>query len=198
MQDDMRRESVAQSGGDGAPEPGSGEGVPASSEEAQWDEFTDRVAVALEEPPQPEQVVVKAFDDRWHAGFEGLLYLGRLEHEFHFAGHTFVVRTLTSGEHLEVSQICKPFEDSVAYIAALRVAVAAGGIVSVDGQPIPVALKGVSPIRQRMDWMAQNWFDPVVEEIYLHVDWLESQSVAILNALGVYDPDKREIARLTG
>jgi hypothetical protein len=161
--------------------------------EQSWEDFDRSIEQEVGVPqgstapsaePEPDPIV-KAFDDKFMEGFNGLAYIGKLEHSFDFAGHTFVIKTLTRGEKLEVGKLASDYEDSLVYPKAFASAVAAGAIVSVDGQPVPVVFKGISPIRQRFDWVNATWHDPVVDEIYNQAEWLENQVLGILATLGV-------------
>lgn len=160
------------------------------------DEQTQVIDEAVQdEADETDHEGTSGFDPRWREPFEGLVYLGHLESEVDFAGHRFVVRTLKTGEKLEALQICRPYEDSISFARAYRAAIAAAGLVSVDGMPIIVPHKGISLVRQKYDYITQNWYDIVIEQLYLEIDRLEGQVVKIMEELGVV-PSREEVVTL--
>lgn len=144
-----------------------------------------------------QESLASEFDPKWREPFEGLLYLGHLEETVEIAGHTFVVRTLKTGEKLEALQLCKPYEDSVSFARAYRAAIAAAGLVSVDGLPVLVPQKQVSAVRQKFDYITSNWYDHIIERLYEEIDRLEGKVVKILEELGVV-PSREYVAEVTG
>lgn len=144
---------------------------------------------------EPEAPAIRAnpaarhteFDPKWREAFEGLLFLGHLEDTVEIPGHSFVVRTLRTGEKLEALQVCRPYEGSISYARAYRAAMAAAGLVLVDGSPVVVASRTVGAVRQKYDYLVNNWYDPVIEVLYERIDALEGQVVRIMEEMGVYN-----------
>ena len=83
----------------------------------------------------------EVFPEEWKQPFEGLLYLGYLHKEIKkIPFHTFVVRTLTVNEKLEITLVTKDYQDTVGYGRAYRAAVVAAGLESVDGRELILSL----------------------------------------------------------
>lgn len=142
-----------------------------------------------EDLSQTESKNIDSFPEEWKEEFEGLLFLGRLQREVtRIPFHKFVVRTLTVNEKLEVSLIAKPFIETIGYGRAYKTAVVAAGLVSVDGRDLIPANKGINVIRQKYEYVVNNWYDSVVEILYNEIDALENRVVLVLQELGIIEP----------
>ena len=142
-----------------------------------------------EDLSQTESKNIDSFPEEWKEEFEGLLFLGRLQREVtRVPFHKFVVRTLTVNEKLEVSLIAKPFIETIGYGRAYKTAVVAAGLVSVDGRDLIPANKGINVIRQKYEYVVNNWSDSVSEILYNEIDALENRVVLVLQELGIIEP----------
>ena len=142
-----------------------------------------------EDLSQTESKNIDSFPEEWKEEFEGLLFLGRLQREVtRIPFHKFVVRTLTVNEKLEVSLIAKPFIETIGYGRAYKTAVVAAGLVSVDGRDLIPANKGINVIRQKYEYVVNNWYDSVIEILYNEIDALENRVVLVLQELGIIEP----------
>lgn len=141
--------------------------------------------------PQPVegQGAVSAFPEEWRREFEGLAYLGHLECEVKIPNHRFVLRTLHPGEKIEINQICADLEGTFGWQRAFKSCCVAAALESVDGQPIMVASKRVSAIRQKYEYVVNNWYDPVIDRLYDELDRLESKALRVTQELGINSQD---------
>lgn len=154
-------------------EPGSGE------QEAH--PVTDVEMSEAEAEPLPE------FDPRVRQDFEGLMYLGALTRQFTWMGHTFVIRTMTVGELLEVGLIHREHQGSVSDVRAYQAAVSAACVVSVDGKHPPYPLtseSGDTLLRTRFNYVIGKWFAPTLDKVYNEYLVLEARVEAVLEAMG--------------
>jgi hypothetical protein len=132
------------------------------------------------EEPLPE------FDPKHRQDFEGLLYLGRLTHEFEWLGHKFLIRTLAVDETLEIGLVTQPYNGTVSEPKAYQAAVVAACVVKVDGKPMPVPLSddpGDSALLNRMETV-KRWFPPTLDKVYEEFMLLEDRVVKVLDAMG--------------
>jgi len=142
-----------------------------------------------EDLPQTDSKNIDSFPEEWKDEFEGLLFLGRLQREVtRIPFHKFVVRTLTVNEKLEVSLIAKPFIETIGYGRAYKTAVVAAGLVSVDGRELIPANKGINVIRQKYEYVVNNWYDTVIDFLYDEIDALENRVIIVLQELGIIEP----------
>ena len=93
--------------------------------------------------------------------------------------------TLTINEKIEVSLITKPYLDSVGFNRAWKSATVAAGLVSVDDRPLIPSLKSVNSLKQKFDYVTQNWYDVVVEILYDEIQRLEDKAIVVLGELGI-------------
>ena len=127
------------------------------------------------------------FDPRVREDFDGLLYLGRLTDTFSFIGHTFVIRTLTTGEMLEVALLQKPYRESMGDMKAYQAALAAACVVSVDGKPMPLPITNEpvdTALVNRFEYVKRTWFPPLIDVIYERFLALEDRVDQVLVAMG--------------
>ena len=68
---------------------------------------------------------------------------------------------------------------------AWKAAVVAAGLVSVDDRPLIASSKNVNSLKQKFDYVTQNWYDIVVEILYEEIQRLEDDVVVVLGELGV-------------
>jgi len=132
-----------------------------------------------------------SFPDEWKKEFEGLLYLGHLEKEVDtIPFHTFVVRTLTVNEKLEVSLLTKDYVDTIGYGRAYRAAVVAAGLQSVDGRALVPSTTQKNILRQKYEYVINGWYDPVIDLLYAEIDKLEGSVLTVLQELGILGTEK--------
>jgi len=132
----------------------------------------------------------EVFPEEWKEPFEGLLYLGYLHKEIKkIPFHTFVVRTLTVNEKLEVTLATKEYQETVGYGRAYRAAVVAAGLESVDGRELIPAVKGTNTFRQKFEYVINSWYDGVIDILFAEIDALEGQVFKVLQEIGILPKD---------
>jgi hypothetical protein len=133
---------------------------------------------------QPEPL--PEFDQRCRQDFDGLLYLGALERQFAWLGHTFVIRTLNSAELVEIGLLVKEYSGSDSYLRAYQGAVTAACVRQVDGKPIPVIPISDSDtaLRERFNWIMRHWFPPTLDQVYQEYILLETRAREVIEAMG--------------
>ena len=127
------------------------------------------------------------FDPRFRQDFEGLLYLGRLTDTFSWLGHTFTIRTLSSGEVLEVGLLHKKYVGTLADVKAYQAALVAACVVEVDGQPMPVPLTNAAAdtaLVNRFNYVLRSWFPPTLDVVYERYLLLEARVGEVIEAMG--------------
>ena len=140
-------------------------------------------------PIQDNNQDINTFPDSWKDEFEGMLFIGYLQREItRIPFHKFVVRTLTVNEKLEISLLTKPFMESIGYGRAYKAAVVAAGLVSVDGRDLVPSNKNINIIRQKYEYVVNNWYDSVVDILYNEIEALENRVIFVLQELGILDP----------
>lgn len=142
-----------------------------------------------EDSSQTEDNNVNTFPEEWKDEFEGLLYVGYLQREVtSIPFHKFVVRTLTVNEKLEISLITKPYLDTIGYGRAWKAAVVAAGLVSVDNRDLIPSSKNINVVRQKYEYVINNWYDTVIDFLYEEIESLENRVILVLQELGIIDP----------
>lgn len=144
------------------------------------------------EPPGEELLVGGSdalgdlvFDERHRKDFEGLMFLGRLEDEFEWMGHTFVVRTVTVDELLQASLLTREYEGTLGADRAYLAAIAAAAIETVDGKPLVTPLGRNDNVHaQKFKYIRENWYSWTVDAVYMRFRQLELRVQEILDAMG--------------
>ena len=140
-------------------------------------------------PTPDEDKNINTFPEDWKEEFEGLLFVGYLQREVtSIPFHKFIVRTLTVNEKLEISLITKPYLDTIGYGRAWKAAVVAAGLVSVDGRELIASSKNINVVRQKYEYVINNWYDTVVDFLYQEIESLENRVILVLQELGIIDP----------
>ena len=142
-----------------------------------------------EDLSQTESKNIDTFPEEWKDEFEGLLFVGYLQREItSIPFHKFVVRTLTINEKLEISLITKPYLDSIGYGRAYKAAVVAAGLMSVDGKELIPSNRNINIVRQKYDYVIDNWYDAVIDILYEEIDALENRVMMVLQELNIIEP----------
>jgi len=145
-----------------------------------------RVGPEASNPPQAKEVL-PVFDPKVREDFEGLLYLGRLSTTFTRLGHDFEIRTLTTGEILEIGMLAKPYRDSMADVKAYQAAVVAACVTRVDGRPMPTPVTDDvldTGMSNRFNYVLRSWFPPLLDIVYEQYLLLEDRVGQVLEAMG--------------
>lgn len=167
--------------GANSPGPGLSSQAPAQPTEPQLATDESDRSDAGEPEPLPE------FDPRFKQDFEGLLYLGKLYQSFNWVGHKFVIRTLTTGEILEVGLIHREYVGTISDLKAYQAALVAGCCEEVDGRPIAIPITdddSDSMLLNRFRYIKDHWFPPTLDVIYDRYMKLEERVNAVLEAMG--------------
>lgn len=139
-----------------------------------------------EEPPKPEPESAEPFDEKYKLPFEGLLFLGYKRSSFHWMGHRFAIRTLSTDDLLEVGLLHEQYKDSMADQKAFQALYVTAALDTVDDQPLPIPLT-LDPSDTALEAkfaVVRRWAPFVIDEIYTKVVELESEVVEVLNQMG--------------
>ena len=139
---------------------------------------------------------VDEFDVRIQNDVEGLLFLGKLTHDCTIYGHKFLLKTLTRGERLAVTQFVKDYEETLGIADAMQTAYLALSIVTVDNRPLSIPLDESERdplIRLQSNFpIVAKWFDPVLEALYAEYTMLlRRQNDAFLELEGKLAASRR-------
>lgn len=144
----------------------------------------------IEEPdPEPEvdtdPLSKLVFDPKHQDDFEGLLHLGELRHEFVWANHTFLIRTLKVDELLQVSLLTKDFAGSYGADRAYVTALVAAALIEVDGEQLytPVG-RGEDTVAKKYAYIKKNWYSQTIDAVYSKLQRLEARAQTLLDAMG--------------
>lgn len=146
------------------------------------------VEVEQEEAPSevPDEEPVPEFDPRVHEDFDGLMYLGKLTDEFTWLGHKFLIRTLRTGELIEVGMLHKPYAQSEADAKAYQAAVVAACVVTVDGRPPPLPITNEASdteLRNKFEFVLRSWYPPLLDAIFERWLLLEARVDQVIEAM---------------
>lgn len=155
--------------------PSSGSQSPTA--DAQQEESADGAAQSDVEP----------FDPRWMLPFEGLLNVGYLEREFEVYGHKVLLRTITVADELELALLIQQWANTIGSVRAYQTGVVSAALLSVDGRSLPEPLTmspGDTPVRNRFDYLRNNYRPPVINLIYEKYLLLEAEVERVTAAMG--------------
>ncbi len=133
-------------------------------------------AVSTEEQVDPFAL----FSEQVRIAVRGLTYIGHLEKEVEFCGHTFRLRTLYPSEKAAVSMVVQPWHGSISEGEVWANAQVALSLQSVDG--VDDFCNAAGPdlndhAKARLNWVTKQWYQPVLS--YLYARYLELESEAL-------------------
>lgn len=141
---------------------------------------------------EEEDVVEEKYEDPFF-GFpsevqqavNGLAWLGHLEREVKFGGHTFVLRTLKTDDDLIVASITQDYIETLGQAKAWALANVAMSLQSVDGDPnfcVALGPDRTQNARDRFKFVS-NWYWPVVAYLFAQFSELNEEQSEALTAL---------------
>lgn len=126
------------------------------------------------------------FDPRVREDIDGLIWLGYLENEVTFCGHTFVLRTLKGDEELNAGLVSKDYVETIGQAKAWAWAKIALSLVSVDSDTNFCPRIGPDKkefARARFNWVTSQWHWPVGEYLYTELVNLEARQIEAVRAI---------------
>jgi hypothetical protein len=114
----------------------------------------------------------------------GLLYLGQLTKEVHWAGHSFLLRTLRLHEELAVGLVTKKYEETFTLGKAIAVATVGAALEEVDGTSFapPLGPDIEVSIEHKFN-QASKYFWPVVQKLYEEYLEIQKRQINAFDAL---------------
>lgn len=111
------------------------------------------------------------------------MWLGHLEEEVKWAGHTFILRTLKGAEELEAALVAKEYLDTFGQTKATAWAHVAAALMAVDDDDSfcpPIGPDSKQHLRAKFNYVTDNWYWPVGEYLFnKYVDLVKRQTEAI-------------------
>lgn len=117
---------------------------------------------------------------------EGLLWLGHIEEEFEFCGHTFVLRTLRGDEDLAAAKVSKEYLETFGQLAGMAWATVALALVSVDGDEAfcpPIGPDKEAFARARFKYCTSRWYWPLAEYLFASYEGLRKKQTDAIQAV---------------
>lgn len=137
----------------------------------------------VETEPENAGIAWRTFPHEFVEPVRGLLFLGRIEREVEFAGHKFLMHTLTEGEILRIGQLIKGYRETLTEAEAQRLFTLSAAITAVDGEPIYQAINDkYDDIYERAS-VLKGWYPGVVRALYGEYMSMERVAVEVTNSL---------------
>jgi hypothetical protein len=132
-----------------------------------------------------EEDIWAKFDPRWTEEFEGLLYVGKVTHNFRLAGHKVTVMTPEANDSLKAALLIKDYQGTAGELRALTIATLATCLVKVDGFTLPrgIMADGSDDLETRFNWVAQL-HQVVIDGIFSEFLELEGKVATAIRDLG--------------
>lgn len=123
-------------------------------------------------PVEEQENPFDLFPDAMHDPVYGLTYVGHLEKEVEFCGHTFVLKTLRPSEKAAVALAVQPLRGSLAEPEAWANATVAMALVAIDevSDFCPPVNSNINDFaRARYNWATnpeKGWYQPTFDFLY--------------------------------
>jgi hypothetical protein len=137
------------------------------------------------EPEGEPDDILTEFDPRWQDEMEGLLFVGRVTHEFRLGGHKITIATPEAHDTLKAAMLIKQYQETAGALRALTLAALATCLVKVDGYDLPrgIMADGSDDMETRFNWVAKL-HTAVVDGIYREYEDLEVRVAEAIDNLG--------------
>lgn len=134
---------------------------------------------------EADENVLAQFDPRWIDEMEGLLFVGRVTHEFNLGGHKITIATPEANDSLRAALLIKQYQDTAGALRALTIAAIATCLVKVDGHVLPrgIMADGSDDLEARYNWVSRL-HTSVIDGIYQEYEALEIKVNAAIVSLG--------------
>jgi len=159
-----------------------GEGVFWSADDEQG---TEEVPGVPAFGAEPEEDIWAKFDPRWQEQFEGLLFVGKVTHEFNLAGHKITLMTPEANDSLKAALLIKDYQGTAGELRALTIATLATCLVKIDGHTLPrgIMADGSDDMEFRYKWIGQL-HQVVIDGIFNEFLELEGKVAEAIRDLG--------------
>lgn len=120
------------------------------------------------------------FSEQTKLSVRGLTFLGYIEKEVEFCGHTFSMRTLYPSEKAAVSLVIQPWRGSISEGEVWANAQVALALTSVDGDNDFCKKAGPDLndfAKARLNYVTQKWFQPTLSFLYARYLELEQEAL---------------------
>lgn len=123
------------------------------------------------------------FSDDIRDDVDGLLWLGHIEDELEYAGHTFVLRTLKADEELYAARLTRNYQDTLGQGKAWAWAHVCQALVSVDGNEDFCPTLGPNryeSARGRFNYCTSKWYWHLGNALFVkYLELAQKQALAI-------------------
>ena len=146
-------------------------------------------AVGREEDPMvgieqvEEEDTKKGFPKESIEPLRGLLFLGKLSKNVTYAGHDFLIETLTEGQLIRVGQLMTEYKGSFSEIEARKAFTVAACCKAVDGYAVTTSYSPGSDEIYERSKVVLDWYPPVIDYLYRKFRELEVTEFSVANAL---------------
>jgi hypothetical protein len=142
-------------------------------------------ASEADDEDEDDEDVLAQFDPRWTDEMEGLLFVGRVTHEFNLGGHRITIATPEAQDSLRAALLIKEYQESAGALRALTLAALAACLIKVDGHVLPrgIMADGSDDLEARFNWVSKL-HTSVIDGIYQEYEALEIKVNAAIVSLG--------------
>ena len=123
------------------------------------------------------------FPEEYVEPLRGLLFLGHLSKNVAYAGHDFLIETLTESEVLRVGQYMSEYKGTFSEAEARKMFTVAACVQSVDGYALATPIMKDQDLFPDKVKVVRQWYPPVIDFVYKEYRKLEISEFSIANAL---------------
>ena len=139
--------------------------------------MTDEVAP----PPEDEHVdPFSLFSDQVRLAVRGLAFIGQLQKEVEYCGHTFTLKTLLPAEKAAVSIVVHPWRGTISEGEVWANAQVALALTSIDGDNEFCEKAGPDInefAKARLNYATKSWYQPTLSLLYARYLELEQEAL---------------------
>jgi len=132
---------------------------------------------------------ISLFPQQSQLAVRGLSFLGFIQHDFDFCGHTFTLRTLRPGEKAAAALAAQQYKDTIAEPDVWSHALVGLALVAIDGRADfcpPAGPSVVEFAKARLNYLTNpddGWYTPTLSFLYDCLLSLEAEALTAVEEL---------------
>jgi hypothetical protein len=141
-------------------------------------------------PPEEERIdPFELFSEQLRIPVRGLTYIGHIQRDISFCGHTFTLKTLRPSEKAAVALAVQPWRDTIAEPEVWAHALVGLALVAIDGDDTfcpPAGPDLTKFARARLNHLTDSehgWYPPTLAHLYSQYLALETEALAAVEEL---------------
>jgi hypothetical protein len=127
-----------------------------------------------------------SMDQDIRSAVEGLIYLGELEEEVEFCGHTFGLKTLRAYEEMAAASVVEKFRNTLKEPEAWAAAQVGLALTHIDGETDfcpSIGPDSSAFAKARFNYISRKWYWPTIQFLYNEYTRIQGKQLGAIRAV---------------